>query len=61
MPVVSCSRWKDVNARRAERVLQAMESVQTKDLSQEGGEVVVVVEREQRALQLEEIIGQRRH
>ena len=61
MPVMSRTRGKDVNARRSEWILQAVKALKTKNLSQEVGEMIVIVKREEGAITMEQIKGKRSH
>ena len=61
MPVMSRTRGKDVYARRSEWILQAVKALKTKNLSQEVGEMIVIVKREEGAITMEQIKGKRSH
>ena len=61
MPVMSRTRGKDVNARRSEWILQAVKALKTKNLSQEVGEMIVIVKREEGAITMKQIKGKRSH
>ena len=61
MPVMSRTRGKDVYARRSEWILQAVKALKTKNLSQEVGEMIVIVKREEGAITMKQIKGKRSH
>ena len=61
MPVMSRSRRKNVNTRRSEWILQAVKALKAKNLSQEAGEMIIIVKREEGAITMKQIKGKRSH
>ena len=57
MPVMSCSRGKNVNARRSQRIFKAVKALKAKNLGQEAGEMVIVVKREEGAILMKQVEG----
>ena len=61
MPIMSCSRGKNVDASRSQRILQAVKALKAKNLSQEAGEMIVVVKREEGSIIMKQVKGKRGH
>ena len=61
MPIMSCSRGENVDARRSERILQAVKALKAKNLSQEAGEMIVVVKGEEGSIVMKQVKGKRGH
>ena len=61
MPIMSRSRRKNVNTRRSEWILQVVKALKAKNLSQEAGEMIIIVKREEGAITMKQIKGKRSH
>ena len=61
MPVMSRSRRKNVNTRRSEWIHQAVKAIKAKNLSQEAGEMIIIVKREEGGITMKQIKGKRSH
>ena len=61
MPILSCSRGGDVDAGRSKRILQAVKALKAKNLSQEAGEMIVVVKGEEGSIVMKQVKGKRGH
>ena len=61
MPILSCSWGRNVDASRPERILKAVKALKVKNLSQEAGEMIVVVKREKGSIVLKKVKGKRSH